>query len=548
MSKPTFENIDRWFFEYIEGNLSASQMEELQAFIDQHPELQEELEEWESARIVPTPTTVNTAHLLKRNPIHDILVPTLIGISVIGLLYLGYSSVYQPNSLYSKHALELSSVEHVLFQTSIKEEVATQQTVISNNKEVQLETNNTINTFEAGVNMIEQDNLDTNQDKNLNERKGPSQSEYEDEFKRQALSLRRSNHLPEVIIALNTTNRSSSKIKFTSKKVASPSTFSQFKRRFTNSLLKVKKMADQPVALTNFRDPHFHVPMQPGYQANFGMTGTLLRNRFQATSRNQWVGNNNQQLFNHLSWDTYAYQLRGGIGIDATYSSYGDGTLNNFELALTYSPKFSLSKNISLEPAVRIKKGAVNLNNNSSLIGSATEINRRNVSFLFPEGDTPNGNQLLYRDIGAGLLINTKWFYTGVNLDNIRRHYNNFYTTTINSTQRANLHFSGVAGTDFAPVGRDIKYSAYLFYQKYDNLNELWAGANVQWQFIEIGGGISTNMDLGSSIGLVLDQFSIHYNLDYLTSRLSNNQLLSHQFTMRYLLKPNRYAAKLLNL
>ena len=55
MSRPDFENIDLWLFEYSEGNLSPEQVEQLRFFVFLHPELEIELDAWESAKVDATP-------------------------------------------------------------------------------------------------------------------------------------------------------------------------------------------------------------------------------------------------------------------------------------------------------------------------------------------------------------------------------------------------------------------------------------------------------------------------------------------------------------
>ena len=63
MSKPSFENIDRWFFEYTEGNLSPAQIEEFETFLSQHPELRSELDLWEDARVEAPNTDAGHARI-----------------------------------------------------------------------------------------------------------------------------------------------------------------------------------------------------------------------------------------------------------------------------------------------------------------------------------------------------------------------------------------------------------------------------------------------------------------------------------------------------
>jgi len=318
------------------------------------------------------------------------------------------------------------------------------------------------------------------------------------------------------------------------------------KKRFTNLGRQIKKMADQPVALRNSKDPHFHAPLMTGFNANFGMVGTLMRNRFQATTRNQWVGQENQQLMNIVSWDNYIYPLRGGLGVDVSYSTYGNGGLENYNAAVTYSPKLSITNNVSLEPALRFKTGMINLDNQSSIIGRDIEFIRQSIKGVFTDGESPIGSQLWYRDIGVGMLLNTKWFYAGINLDNVNRHYSNFHSSDLNADHRAAHHLTSIIGTEYTPIGRDITYSAYALHQQFGELNEVWIGGNVQWNWLQAGAGFSNNRDFGASLGITFDQFTLMYNIDYIESRLLDTQLLSHQITMRILMRPNRFAAKFL--
>ncbi len=53
MSGPSFDNIDRWLFEYVEGNLSSEQEKQLEAFLLDHPEFDLDLDSWQMAKVEP---------------------------------------------------------------------------------------------------------------------------------------------------------------------------------------------------------------------------------------------------------------------------------------------------------------------------------------------------------------------------------------------------------------------------------------------------------------------------------------------------------------
>jgi hypothetical protein len=358
-----------------------------------------------------------------------------------------------------------------------------------------------------------------------------------------------SNDLPEIINYLNGEDQiNASTLAERSTDVKKVEVAGSFKRKMRSILRKIKRMADQPIALKNTKDQYFHVPMMTGFTANYGMVGSARGNRFQLTSRNQWVGHANQQLQNTASWDGYVYALRGGLGVDVSYNDYQNSAIQNYSAALTYSPKFSINKNVSIEPALRFKMGVVDVNSNAPIIGSNIEMLRSNVTPLFVDEGNPIGSKLWYRDLGAGIMLNTKWFYAGLNVDNLGRHYKNYYSSDINANHRESTHLTGVIGTEYESLTKDMKISGYALFQNYGELNELWGGVNAQYKWIQGGVATSTNLGMAASLGVVFDKVSLHYNLDRTYSMLKNEKLLSHQLTMRILMKPSRYAAKFLNM
>lgn len=557
MSKPSFENIDRWFFEYAEGNLSPAQVQEFENFLAQHPELQGELELWEDARLSQDEHDSFAVAALKKPvvPVGPIL--SYAGIAIVGILIgFGISQYFAPDSIYAKEQLNLSAIEidaTPVFGDKILRTGTGNNTAVASSfaqastqyigqatKESQLLSANTstdhLNKEETSFNSASSSTPLSQLDQNHN-----------NQLMAENVSVNAAD-LPKIKAFLNdnTVQMEGDLAEVSDKKTADMS--NAFKRKMRSAFRKIKRMADQPIALKNTKDQYFHTPMMTGFAPNFGMVGSARGNRLQLTSRNQWVGHENQQLQNAISWDSYVYALRGGLGVDVSYNQYQKDALKNFSAALTYSPKFSINKNVSLEPALRFKMGMIDLNSQSSIIGSNIEMNRSNITPLFVDGGDPIGSSLWYRDVGAGIMLNTKWFYAGANVDNIGRHYDNFYSTDLNAGHRAKTHFTGIIGTEYESVTKDMRLSGYALYQKLGDLNELWGGVNAQFQWVQAGVAASSELGLSASAGVVFDNFSVHYNIDNTQSRLKQEKLLSHQITMRILMKPSRYAAKFLNM
>lgn len=577
MSRPSFENIDQWLFEYTEGNLSPVQESQLMDFISLHPELMSELKSWQQAKVTPKPTPAfSTAALVKPMPfyLHPVII-VAIGLIVLFFGWVGHDKLTTV-PLYTMSDIDtdiIHSGDEDLFDDSFL--------VLNNAKTSTSEVRSTKSSNLKTVSSSNQ-NRKTNQDlnipilspqhNNLAENETENLALLEDEMEtnqiasstdKQTIKIdyselqeiqksfnAKANDLNLISEYLNRSPNTEKEDITSSEKVISGAEVAKvsLKKTLYNTYRKIKRMADQPVALRNTKAPHYHAPMMTGFNANSAMVGSAPGNRIQATSRIQWLDKSNTQLLNSLSWDGYVYALRGGLGVDVNYNGYNSNALNNYSVGLTYSPKLSINKSVSIEPALRFKMGVVNVDPNSDFIGQKIEVNRHNLIPLFENEAQVSGSQLWYKDIGLGFMLNTKWFYAGFNADNLGRHNNNFYTGDLSKDHRENIHYTAVIGTEYQSMTRDIKVSGYGLFQNYGDLTELWIGGNFQYKWIQAGAGLNTNTEFGASLGTVFNRFSFHYNIDYTKSQLLNNKYLSHQVSMKILLKPSRYAAKFLNI
>lgn len=551
MSSPSFENIDKWIFDYLEGNLSSKQKRELEQFLSDNPELDVDFHAWKESYVEQEEQVpVFQLNLVKPYPYAQVILSSsvvVLAVFAIIFSYLQFNHLFL-DSRYLAENIDVSkiSIAEDFDDWSITK-IADQTPVFSDNsdkimsteKELSLKDNNQIvplsNDFNSRNYIAESNNQRLENDSYMvNEGNLSALVSTINNFR--LAQIEASDNEGEIV----TIESEETILKANQNNIT-------MRKRFQAGVKQAKRMLDQPVALSNSRDPNIHVPMMTGYQANFGMAGSTLRTRFQNTTRSQWHGSENAKIQNLLSYDSYIYALRGGLGLDLAYSNYGDGSIQDFVSSITYSPKFSLSKNVSFEPAVRFKMGNVELDQSSQFIGSRIERTRGNVRDFYTDNQDPLGSSMWYRDLGVGALINTKWFYTGVNVDNVRRHYNNIYSSEINDDFREDLYFTALAGTEYKPFGKEIQYNVYAFYQKYGALNEIWTGGGVQWRALDMGVSANQNMDFVASLGIKTADWSVHYNLDYLESRLLNQKMLSHQVSLRVMMRPSRYVAKFLS-
>jgi hypothetical protein len=66
MNNPNYDNIDRWLFDYVEGNLSSNQESMLENYILNHPELEVDLDMWRMSNIKTSNAFVNDIQIAKK--------------------------------------------------------------------------------------------------------------------------------------------------------------------------------------------------------------------------------------------------------------------------------------------------------------------------------------------------------------------------------------------------------------------------------------------------------------------------------------------------
>ena len=87
MNTPNFDNIDRWLFDYVEGNLNSDQESTLENYILNHPELEVDLDMWRMSNIKMSDTFVNDLNIPKKTEkSHAYRLMNVFGILVILLI------------------------------------------------------------------------------------------------------------------------------------------------------------------------------------------------------------------------------------------------------------------------------------------------------------------------------------------------------------------------------------------------------------------------------------------------------------------------------
>ena len=567
MSNPSFSNIDRWLFELMEGNLSEEQIAQLEAFLLQHPELDVDRDMWQVAKVDPVEVEFpGQQKLIRRRPVGlymSLGMASVAAFTTLGILIHSgngnalSSDQNQISSSDSQGGLEkaIAAVDRSTGHLARSENSETYTTAVANESlgaavtsggDYSSQTTSTAEIMNR-TNSMRTDAVATNTQHTQSTQ--PAFTTGAGQAPEKQAHLQTS---PPEEITFHLNDKTAGSQRSMNSQGYSRFESSSYKESFSSKMSKmgraVQRMLDNPVALKNFKDPHYHIPgMLPG-DINFGSVGTLLATRVQTMSRLQWAGQDNEQLINSVSIDGYNYGMRGGLGLQINHSYYGNGAIQNSCAALTYSPKFSVTREIIVEPSIRFKMGNKTIDPQQITTGSPVEMERRNVHNFYEQGQQPIGRNLWYKDLGLGLMVNTRWFYAGIQADNLLQHYDNIYSSDLSDPRRAGKHMVITAGTDYQSRKEHFTVSPYLVYQQYESLSEGWLGVNFRYHWITVGGALSSSMEPAASLGLKFDHFMVTYNADYTYSGMLNNRQLSHQLTLRFLTKPSRIGQRLLNL
>lgn len=577
MSNPSFSNIDRWLFELMEGNLSEEQIAQLEAFMIRHPELDVDRDMWELSKVDALDVRYpKTEQLIRRRPLG--LFMSLGAASILGVIAIGTMMHWPNNVVFLKETTPTSEVstntnsavsevisekeanisvsngadiaKNVLVSSVERVNVSQENTPMENVTEEQsspiaFEKTNAESIVLGESSVVSMDEVENTVETHVASDMG-SATNFENNGKQDVQSATNGS-IANVGDKITVANRGNSSLQ-----IKSTHSHSSYKKSFALKLKQVSRtlnrMLDNPVALKNLKDQHYHVPGLQSTEVNFGAVGTLLTTRVQTMSRMQWVGQSNQQLINSLSIDGYSYGMRGGLGLQVNHSLYADGGIQSIYSAITYSPKLSISRHVILEPSIRFTMGNKTIDPTKIQPGSTIEMERFNARQFYTAGQTPIGRSLWYRDLGLGLSLNTRWFYTSVQGDNLLRHTDNIYSSSLTDIRRSGQHFIATIGTDYESRKENFGASPYLVYQQYEQLKEAWLGINLRYHWFTFGGAISSQLDPAVSIGLKFNRFMLAYNADYTQSQVLGKQTLSHQLTIRILTKPSRMGQRLLNL
>jgi hypothetical protein len=588
MKSPNASNIDQWLFHYFEGDLSPNEESMLENFLLDNPQFDTQFEAWGAARI----TNVQLEYQDKGALLKPLVAPamlsrltflTALGINAVLALFI----IFGGNQTQVDYALEANHLTHLkhgrsTFQanndvrnvsvngqsnfisgeylsgsnrveTSIHNTDFSEHGASINQNQTDSDFSNQLFSNELNIpSVVYSNDLPVEQQIELNNSSSTNSTTSNVALQIESTELSNAQELnseENISVINNESLVSDNSLANSNSSPSNPNPKSESEGRDKKHIVRSNRFkSGGELMLINSRDVEYMIPGFTRNQVNFAHVASDFSNSIYSNSYVQWPGQSNAMLSNQLGLDVYLPEAKSGIGIQLMYDRYAQGAINNVQFSATYSPKFFLTKNIVLEPAIRFRMGGTGVNRNQLAPGSWIELDRANA-FVYSEAQqNAQVNRSINQDFGLGILLNTKWGFIGANADNLIGSKNHalYYGSDL-FADRMPVFVNAMIGTEYESRNKKMRLSGQMVYQNFGDLNKFWFGSRVKYNSLSLGASVSSAGEPMFSLGWMSRQFSLLYSADYANSQMSGNKHLSHQLTMRITLKESRLRKLMLN-
>ena len=554
MNIPNRENIDRWLFDWTEGNLSPSQEIQLEEFLIQNPDLSIDVDAWDAATVSSIPFEYDNQASLKKRKKRVFAYWQFY--ALILLIATGGTSLYFS---FKTESQQIAAKTSNAFTSPISK-IATRSTI--NNNTQDLITANSPISNSGRQNFYEAPSYQASLIKyteNINTNVLPLSSEKEkvsfdnntitntiemaiqpiipienieltdklDSSAVSAVSIEPSIEADEIIQSEGENENESEDKKLSRKKINLPTLK-------LNSSSKLSKWVKKDLTNTNQKDRVYALSEKSNLDLNNSFVGNISQLKFQSMSTVRWIDIADQQkISQQISFDGYLREAKAGLGIISNYSNFSNGLIQDWNLNLIYAPKLAINRYLTIEPSMKYTFGKKVLNSSKVINNSTVEVETNQLETFSIDPNQAIGKNLWYRDLGAGLIINAGPIYFGGQVNNLLKHQDNLYSNDYTTIRRADRELTLVGGTDFNSKNGNFTFSPYIFHTIFGSQSSTYLGASIHLKSFLIGGSYQTNGSSSGMIGLHKDRFSLLCQTSYASSSYTQSKSFIHQLTIR---------------
>ena len=548
MNTPNHDNIDYWIFDWIEGNLSPEQVEELQLFLLLNPEYEADVEAWKSTKInveQPSSHVDYAATLHPENKKKKRRLLAWINAMLIPLLFMLPDSDapnIKPNLATNK--LFLAENKHERAQNfTPKQEIIDKIKINNEASNKSRTTNNTAVTpvpvfAQSRLSLIQEHPFESSLDLCVKNEVGEHLTPTLPLLKTSLIDQPSLDSLALGNIAINSSEEREMQ--------GSKKQEHRFRKIFEHTALSsfVKK-----ASVNNTQKDRIYVFQEKTHlDLHESTAGNLSQTRFQSATFLRDLNTNNEKISQQVSIDGYLRSMKSGLGVVANFSNFNNGAIKDWNLRLIYAPKIALSRYITLEPSVSYLFGNKSLNSTKILNQTSFTFQSNYVQEFIYNPNLPIGDQLFYRDLNAGLMMNIGPIYLGASSKNLFRHQDNIHTNDISTIGRSLMEHSVILGTDFSAHRGDLRFSPSILHEFNSAYKTTQIGATIQWKDLAVGANLGTRETFSGLIGYHKENVSIFAQSTRTTQLISQKSMFIHQLTVRISSKISRKSRRYISL
>lgn len=292
------------------------------------------------------------------------------------------------------------------------------------------------------------------------------------------------------------------------------------------------------------QDVQFSQFYQAPLYLNPAFTGSLQGFRAGLNYRNQWPALASNYVTYSLFADYYIEGANSAVGLIAKRDEQGSGTapVVSHDVGLTYAYTIPLNYNTVVQPALQASFVQSRLNTNSLFFPD--QFADDGPTGAPTQENFPDGNNIFYVDISAGLLFLSDNVWAGVSAHHLNRPNQSF----LDGESRLPTKFSVHAGYRAEFYNIDLNLIPSFVYQRQGDAQQVHAGLLAVWNPVMAGiwykglpledyqGTLANNDALVFMTGVRIERLNLEigYSYDMTISNLSTYGANAHELSLTY--------------
>ncbi len=269
------------------------------------------------------------------------------------------------------------------------------------------------------------------------------------------------------------------------------------------------------------QDPTFTQFYANPLYLNPAFAGSNKCPRISMNYRNEWPNLSGNYVTYSASYDKYVKNIKGGIGLLATYDQQGRGTINTSMLGLIYSYHLKVNRKFTLLFGARAAYYQKSLDVSRLTFGDMIDPRK---GFIYKTGDILQnaGRQFFNASIGA--IGFSKNFYAGLAIHHLNQP-NESMITNGNSPQKMRITAHAGAIISLIKGARGTKSTSLMpniIFQYQQGFMEMNIGTYVKHGNLTFGTWFRNKDAFILSLGIQTKSFRIGYSYDITVSKLNN--------------------------